>query len=795
MISSYFKSAVRNISKNSLFATLNTFSLILGFGTSLLVFLFVQDERSFDTQHEDIDQLYRICEVQSFPGNDVQTVALSMGPFGPTMKAEFPEVETFTRYWARGKMLWEAGDLELMVDNMVVVDTGFFTMFNYELLKGDKKNILSEPNTAVISRTVAMNLFGTINVVDKSIRQGDRLWNIDGVLEDVPKNSHLQFDILTSMITETSVEPRINTGFGPNYLNTYLKLYPGTNVPELEAKFPDYLLRNAGYEEVNDIYKLFLQPLSEIHLGSVDIEHDYNNYRKFNGSYISIFIIIGIFVLILAGSNFANLSAAGIFTRAREIGVRKYLGAGSGNVFLQFIVEAILFSILAFVVALGLVWLSLLFLNEEIDRSLSLMTIFSNPINLMLALILVLSVGFISGLYPAIFGNQFSLQHGGNNARSKSRVRTALFVIQFTMAMGMISATAVITQQLVYIQNKDIGFDKDHLMVISLDAEASARVSTLKTELLAQDHIQGVAASGQRLGNNLNQREVKVRLDSGLRDFSPTQLLVDYDYLDVYNIDLKEGRQFSKDYASDNGLSFIINESLAREFAFDEPVGRKMGHTWYPNDSLGTIIGVINDFNYSSLHYNISGIVLVLHEDWRYNELSVRLDGENLNEAIANVETAWSSVLSGKQIEYAFLSDHLKELYNTDFQFSKVVIFVAVLAITLSLMGLFGLLSFLIKRKVKEIGIRKVIGADSGSLITLLLKPYGILVTISFVISTPVVVSYLAEWLDQFAYKISISAWPFVMSFIAIIVISGVTVAVQVYRAIKANPVEAIRTE
>ena len=372
--------------------------------------------------------------------------------------------------------------------------------------------------------------------------------------------------------------------------------------------------------------------------------------------------------------------------------------------------------------------------------------------------------------------------------------RSSLVVIQFGLALAMIVSTLIVVQQLTYMQNKDIGFDKDQMMLVDMNGEVNQKFPTLKEELSKSRFVQGVTASGQRLGNNFHQWGFKVKADTGIVDITPSNVNVDYDYLKVYGIKLKEGRAFSKDNKMDAGFSFIINESFAKELALKETIGTPAGHNWYKNDSLGTIIGVVEDFNFNSLHHKINTLSMVVHPDWGYDELSIKIDGANLKQAIAEVKEIWEKNVS-YPFTYDFLDQHFENLYRSDQQMSSVVTIMATLAILISCMGLFGLVTITTAKRIKEIGIRKTLGASEFQITALLSKNFMLLILLSFVLVSPLTYWLLSSWLSEFAYRITINPLVFLLGGVIALLIALLTISYHTIKSARANPVKALRYE
>lgn len=799
MIRNYFLVALRNIRQSPLYSSVNILSLAIGLAACVVIFLFIKDERSFDAFHSRNANLYRLDEIQSFPGTHVQKVALSMPGMGPALQSDFPEVAQYTRFLSRSNLLVAKDERRFILDNVARVDSTFLEIFDFEVLEGDRATGLDAPYSMMITEETALKFFdGTDNVINNTLTFSDREYKVTGILKNVPENSHMQFDVLISLTTTVSENPEFNDQWGSNFLNTYLVLHRDADVKALEEKFPAFMSRHMDDPQINDYYKLFLQPLSEVHLASTDIEHDYNNYRKFNGAYLEVFFVVGIFILLIASVNFMNLSTARASHRWKELGVRKSAGASKIQLFNQFIFESVLMAASALVLALALGFVLIPILNDLIGRQLSLVPIFEQPVNLLALVGITLLLGLLSGIYPAFYMTSrrlSSMLKGGDKAEGKSFMRSSLVVVQFGLALAMIVSTMVVVQQLDFMKNKDIGFNKDQILLVDMNRDANLAFVSLKTEMLRSPHVEGVTASGQRLGNNFHQWGFKVKGDTGIVGLTPSNVNVDYDYLNVYGIKVKEGRGFSKEFPTDNGMAFIINESLAKELALKEPIGTPAGHSWYHNDSLGTIIGIVEDFNFNSLHYAVNTLEMVVHPEWGYDEMSVKIRGGNIEAAIADVKKVWESQVTNYPFYYTFLDDHFQDLYRSDQQMSAVVAIMAGLAILISCMGLFALAAITTERRVKEIGIRKVLGATEYQITYLLSRSYAILIFISFLLVSPVTYWLLQGWLEEFAYRIEINPAVFLLGAMLAFAVALITISYHTIRSARTNPVNTLRYE
>lgn len=801
MINNFFKIAFRKLSKNKAFTFINIFGLAIGIAACLVIMLFVFYEKSFDAMHT--RNIYRLDEVQKFEGMvQPQNVALSMYPMGPTLVSDFPEIKNFTRVRQANKLDLTYGDKRIFFPSILYVDSTFLQLFDFELSKGDRKTILEKPNSIALTEESAKKLFGNEDPVGKTVTKyvGDTIrFTVTGIMKNAPKNSHLQFDGLASF--STIAGPRNMANWGGNWLVTYLELEKGTNVAALEKKFPAYLKKYMAESEGWKFYTLFLQKLSEVHDSSADITHDYVNHKKFDKRYTYIFSVIAVIILVIACINFMNLSTARSAERAKEVGIRKTIGAERIQLAGQFLAESVLLSMIALVIAIVIVKLSLPAISDLSQRELDLPL---SNIGLLLSIIgATVIVGLFAGLYPAGYLSSFQpirvLKGSVQTGKGKSTLRNFLVVGQFTGAVLLIIGTVFAVRQLKFMQTKDPGFNREQVMIVPLNRVTSGKYAALKQELLTSTLISSVSASQQRLGNNLHQTGMRFHGKGPVRELTSSQVIVDPDYLTLYKIPIIAGRNFTND-VSDNARAYIVNESMAKELLKDDPkasyeslIGRNYGFGGM--DSAGFIAGVARDFNFNSLHHKIETLSIFCQKDWGYSEVSVRINGATAQNAIEHVASAWKKVNPDQPFEYSFLDEHFKELYDADRAVSKVVGILAGLAILISCLGLFGLASYSAEKRVKEIGIRKVLGASVQNITTMLSKDFIRLVLISTIIAWPVAWFAVTRWLEDFAYRVPVSWWVFIMAAGIAVLIALLTISFQAIKAAVANPVKSLRSE
>jgi putative ABC transport system permease protein len=799
MFKNYLKIAWRNLRKHKVYSAINIIGLATGLAACIVIFLFVFYEKSFDGFHT--KNIYRLNEVQKFPGMMAsQKVALSMFPMGPTLRAEFPEITNFTRVRWNNQYQMTYGEKREYFSQTLFVDTTFLQIFDFPLLKGNRATALQNPNSALLTETSARKLFGSADPIGKTISHFDSdttIFTVTGIVKDVPSYSQLQFDALFSF--NTIYRPDWMNNWGGNWLNTYLELAPHTNMASLEKKFPAYLKKHMASGEGWKYYELFLLPYRDVHANASDIGLDYVNFQKFDKNFTNIFTVIALIVLLIACINFMNLSTARSVERAKEVGIRKSIGARRGQLGMQFLGETVLLSVIALVLALGLVFLVLPYIKNLSQRDLGPL-FFQHPWLIADVVIATILVGLISGLYPAVYLSSFQptkvlkgLSSGGKN---KGGLRNILVVGQFASAIFLIIATIFVFRQLNYMQGKDPGFIRDQVVTIPLNRVTSRQYDLLKQQLSTSSLVAGVTGAQDQLGSHLDQSGVVFRGDGPERQLACTRLIVDPDYLSLYKIQLALGRNFSHEKQA-NGKEYIINETLAKELIKDNPratlpslLGKHFGF-----DSAGTIIGIAKDFNFNSLHNKIETIFLFNEKDGVYSTVSVKINGGSTKETISFIQTTWKSIFPDQPFTYQFLDDHFKEVYQADAQVSRMVGILAVLAILISCLGLFGLASYSAEKRIKEIGVRKVLGASLSSIVALLSRHFIKLVLIANLIAWPLAWYAVNRWLQDYAYRVTISWWVFILAGVMALLIALATVSFLALRAGRANPVKSLRSE
>ncbi len=810
MIKNYFKIAWRNLSRNRSHAFINLIGLAIGISCCLLIMLWVADELSYDRWNEKYSRIYRPWSEIKFGGAH-RNFAVTPAPMAGALINDFPEIETAMRFRQAGSTIVSRDVEHSGEETLVFVDSTIFDVFSLKMLKGNPKSALVAPNTMVITESIANKYFPNDEAMGKTLElDGDDEYTITGIIEDLPRNSHFDFSIYLSM---SGNEESRNSIWLSNNFNTYYVLREGVDPEAFEAKVYPYLLKNyiapqveqllgqsiEDLEKSGSYVKYTSQPLGDIHLKS-DLEVE----LAANGSmqYVWLFSIAALFILVIACVNFMNLSTAQSALRAKEIGVRKVLGSIRSNLISQFLVEAILMTALAFILGLLISYLALPYFNNLADKQLVLPY---DQIAFWLILIFgILGVGLLAGSYPAFYLSAFNpiktLAGKLRENRGNLNLRNSLVVFQFLIAVFMIIGTLVIKQQLDFIQNKKLGFEKEQVMIINNCEPLRDRVFTLKNQLLQNPKISKATVSGflpvpSYRSDSPLCKDAVIREDNSV---SMQMWRIDEDYLSVFGMELVAGRNFSPDMPTDSN-AVIINETAAKLFGFENPVGQQVYGSPNFNAASGdrlpaqTIIGVVKDFHFESLRDNIGALSFWLNP--YPGSLSLKIQTEDVPTLINEIESEWKEIATGLPFNYRFLDDSFERVYRSESRISQIFAIFSGLSVLVACLGLFGLAAFTIERRVKEIGVRKVLGASTASLIVLLSRDFLRLVLIALIIAIPAAWYFARNWLEDFAYRIDLS-WPlFAIAGLMAIAIAFITVSFQSIKAARANPVESLRNE
>ncbi len=810
MIKNYLKIALRNLWKQKSFSAINIMGLAVGLCCFLLISLYVIDELSFDKYHKKANRIYRVNSDITFGGTKIH-IAEAPDVMGAALKKDYPQIEEFTRIYTNdGNKLVRKGSEFINEFNVANVDSTFFDVFTIPVIDGDTRTALNEPNTVVLTSSTAKKYFGTTNVVGKTIETNDNgssVYKITAVVQDMPKNSHFNFDFFFSMKNVDYPWGR----FTSHNFYTYLLFKPGMDAKGFDKNFDQYIAKYvlpeaAQFMQIKSmdefkksgnslVYELM--PLTKIHLHS-DRSHELSPGG--NMKYVYIFSAVAIFILLIACINFMNLTTARSANRAKEVGIRKVLGTERRMLIMQFLSESTLTVFFSLVLAIVLTYFSLPLFNSVSDKTMSLDKL-TTPGFLTFLLLLPFIVGLFAGSYPAFYLSSFRpiavLKGKISSGAKKSGLRSSLVVFQFASSIILIIGTIVIFRQLNYIQNKDIGFNKEQVLIVNDAYSLKDNADVFKEEVKKLPGITNgtlssfLPVSNSSRNDNSFSKEAVMDSKSG---FNLQTWAIDYDYLETMGMKMIRGRNFSKEFGGDSS-AVIINESTAKLLGYEDPVGKKIynGSTDPTQRTAFTIIGVVRNFNYESLKSSIQPLSFFLKKS--RGLASFKVNTKNMAGLLKSVEAKWKTMVPGIPYSYRFLDESFNEMYKNEQRVGKIALIFSILAILIACLGLFGLAAFIAEQRTKEIGIRKVLGASVQGLVSLLSKDFIKLVLISFVIAAPLAWYFMNKWLQEFEYRISISWTIFLLAGLIALLIAIATISFQAIRAAIANPVKNLRSE
>ncbi len=811
MFRNYLRSAWRNITRHKFISFINLFGLTVGLTCCLLIITYLINELSYDKYNTNADRTYRVTRI-FYSRNGEENLHLSSvaPPFGPLLKTAFPAIERVTRVLPNGTIVFRYKDKLFNEENGFFADENFFNVFSGNVTEGDKKKGLYDPYSVMLTPEIAKKYFGNEDPINKTvilsnIKHG---FKVTGIFEPLPPNAHMHPDILMSFNTlrDTNIygEKQLETNFGNNSFYTYLLMPKGYNMDMITRQldgFIDNYYPTQGLPpgiKPHQTTKLTIQKLTDIHLKSHladEIEPGGDTTRVY------IFSIIALFILLIACINYMNLSTARSALRAREIGIRKVIGAQRKEIIRQFLGESVLITWVALIFAGLFTWLLIPYINSLSHLSLSFSSLFQWNI-LVGVLLLPFFVGLLSGIYPAIFMSSFRpvqvlkglLKVGSGNVS----FRQVLVVVQFSVSIILIVATTVVFQQLRYIQDKSLGFNKDFILTTAYSGDLTKDFQSFKNDLLKNPAVKNIGRSSRiPSGRLLDDQNAQV-IEGGKT--VPTQIelkmiTTDYGFMDTYGMQLAAGRNFSRQFLTDTA-NYIINETAVQQLGWKTPQNA-IGKDLIYGGVKGKVIGIVRDFHFESLHQSILPMIFLLPpaSSSFYNRMSIKVDGHNAQSAISTIADTWHKYLPDIPFDYTFLDARFQKLYDAEQQESQLFTIFSCLAIFIACLGLFGLSAFTISQRIKEIGIRKVLGANVPQIVIELSRSFMVLVIISAVIALPVAGIMMHKWLQDFASRIDLSWWVFVLAGIAAFVIAFVTISFQAVKAASANPVKSLRSE
>jgi ABC-type antimicrobial peptide transport system permease subunit len=799
MFSNYLKTALRNIRRHKVFAIINIIGLSIGMACTILIMRWIQYELSFDRYHLNADRIYRLAT-----GMDLGKIrglhALSNYIAGKTLARDYPEVERSVRFQkVPFKLLLQYKDVQFYEDNIWLADNAVFDIFTFPLIKGDPYNALNSAFSMVITEDLAQKYFGDKDPIGSVIRANNQVdLTVTGVMQNVPRNSHFTFDALVSFEILRHVHENYQKEIEEDWLDhdnyTYLLLRNAYDYKDLENKFPAFIEKHMGktLEAIGGKIEYFLQPLTQIHLKS-KLEFETKNGDI---AYVCAFSMIAIVVLCIACINFMNLSTARSLSRVKEVGIRKAHGAQRNKLIHQFFCEAFLLSFVSFAGSLVLVEIALLFFHRLSGIDLSSISIFK-PWFILGCLGLVLFVAIVSGVYPAVYLSGFQtiqvLTGRLKTGPADSPLRNTLVVGQFTISIGLIIVSTIIFAQIHYIKHERLGFNKKQIVVLRMIGDSFEKsIPTIKTELSSLSGVIDVTASSQVPGG-ISGRHAFV--PQGYR-LDQTQIMasisIDPDFIPMMGIQVVDGRNFSDDIIEDQAESILINAEAAKRFGWKDPVGKTIRNLL--NETNKTVIGVVSNFHLRSLHHHI----MPLYIDYNPASLgyvSIKIKPDELSKTMDYLRKKWVEITPAQTFDYFFLDEAFDRQYRDDEKLGIVMSNFSVLAVVIACLGLFGLASFTVEKRTKEIGIRKALGASAFRLTLLILKDFTRLVLLANILAWPIAYFAMNRWLQNYAYRIDISLSPFVLAGLIVVAIALLTAGYQALKAARANPVDALRYE
>jgi putative ABC transport system permease protein len=815
MIKNYFWVALRNLKRSKVISSINILGLALGMTCCFLILLFVRDELSYDRFHQKIDRIYRVNYFPKFAGLPKGLSYLSLAA-SPLLKGYFPEIETSARLFQRNATLQESTK-KYDEPLFFFVDSTLLNIFSFQFLEGNPQSALTKTFTVVLSRRTAKKYFGNSPALGKSIDlDGQYPLIVSGVVEDLPDNSHIHIDLMSNyetMFATISQEAKDNlpSNWIISHSLTYVLLKPFQDPEKVNARFPQFLINYAPKEFSKDI-EYRLQAVKDIHLRS-DLLSEVEPVGSI--TYIYIFLGIAAITLLIAGINFVNFSTARSLRRAKEVGMRKVLGAEKKQLIFQFLGESMLMSMVAFLLSLILVILFLPVFNELTQKKFSSQSIFSDgPLLIVFTLIFVLA-GLLSGLYPALFISGFSTSETlkSDFSSNKSRggiLRQALLIFQFSASVALMIGALVVFRQLQFIRGQELGYQKDHVLIIPYAASNSNtlfngpddslynRLQTFRQLILQNPQIMAVTLSDVRPNLGVLRRGVVPEGFTAKDRIFAINMKVDYHFLPAYAMHLVAGRNFSESFGSDKTAGFIVNETAVQRYHWKSPadaIGKRISIIGNRGNVLkqGVIIGVIKDFHAESLYQPIDALLMDV-DFARLTTFSIKISPNNPGSTIAYLEKTWNSYFPQKSFNYNYLDKTINDQYQKEQRLGKIIEDFAALAVFISCLGLFGLIALVAQQRTKEIGIRKILGASVPGIVILLSRDFLKLVLLAIVIASPIAWWTMNNWLKAFAYRTPISWWIFFVAGLMAIVIAIFTISFQSLKAALTNPTKSLKT-
>lgn len=800
MLSNYLTIALRNFRRQPAYTVLNIAGLTLGIAAALLILLFITEESRFDTYHEKADRIFRVSSDITEPDNAFKW-AVTQTPLAMQLKEDYPEVEQYVRFIPNGRTNLQYKDNFFFEEKVFLVDSTVTEIFSFDFTKGDATMALKEPNSIALSESVANRIFGKVNPMGEIlITPSGRKYNVTGVYKDMPAHSHLIANALISSNTIPGLGNPTAGAWGGFNLYTYVLLKEGTNPENFAAKLPDIVENYVAviFDDFDIKVKYELIPLTDIHLKS-DFEGEPEPLGEVGFLYI--FGAVALFMILLACINYMNLSTARATKRALEVGVRKVLGSERKQLIWQFMIESLLFTLVAIVLSFLLVLIILPVFNNTFNLNLNRSLLISQPV-LLGALGLVGLTGILAGSYPAFYLSAFKpitvlkgqLSRGSGNPV----LRKVLVAVQFAVTLFMIVGTGVIYDQMSYLRNKDLGFDKEHVLTFSLQGRAAReKYPVIRERMMQNPQVLKMATASSSLGEGTGKQVMNIENKEGVMEqYGVDNYAVDFDFFSTMDIEFVAGRDYSGEFGADSTLSVIVNESMVERMGWADPIGRRVQFAPVDTLPMAKVIGVVKDFHQRSLYDPIEA--LMFRPRFNNQEVHLRLapqDPESLRSTIAFVNEQWKDIFPNTPFEFDFVDTAFMELYEADQVRARIFTLFSVLMIIVACLGLLGLASFTAEQRTKEIGVRRVLGAKTTDIVYLLTRNFVILVALATIPAFIAAFYFMNQWLGTFSYHTNMNFWLYGLAFVLVALITLMTTSYHALKAARGNPVEALRYE
>ena len=810
LFKNYLLSLVRNASRDKFFTVLNLLGLAIGITATIMISLYIQDQLTYDKHNANYERIYRL-EGDFFINEKQDLTAITQIPLGPTLKDDYPEIVDQTRILARRDLYFEHGEDTFKEDSIMLADSTIFNVFTIPFISGDPNTALTAPFSMVISRSLAHKYFGSWDVVGESMKdlQGTT-FNITGVFEDLPDNVHLRYNglISTATIEDQIGSERFNDRSAGSFWNvacyTYVLMAENTTPEMVLAKFPEFYekyMKSLG-DQIKASFSLRITPLSDVHFLQDELTWD---QPKGNMNYVYIMSVIALLLIVIASINYTNLTTARATSRSKEIGIRKVGGANRGVLRSQFLGESVVMALVAGLLSTLLAILAMPFFNSLAGTFFTFHTILQ-PTILLFILGISLITGLLSGLYPATYLaslNPVSILKGnGISNKDRGWLRTGLVIAQFMISAVMIIGSIVVASQMRYIQKKDLGFDREQILMLTLnDTTIINNVTAFMEEIERHPSVEGTALSTTAPGRFYGKQVMTAETNDGeMGEKAFNQCFVSYDYLEVMGLTLVEGRFYDREFGSDFTNAFVVNEALVRELQWGEnAIGKQFirgVNIEGINNPTGEIVGVVKDYNYGSLHNPVEPLVMVCNENAQFmRTLSIRVSDENFQDVLQWVEEKRDEFNPAYPIQYSYLSNELKALYGEEKTIFALVISFTILIIFIAALGLLGLSSFMTAKRTRETGVRRVMGASQNQILYIFLSQFSRWVIIANIVAWPLSYFAMLNWLQNFTYRIDFPFWTFIISLLLSLCIAVLTVSWQSLKASRMNPAASIRVE